>query len=246
LPSLSSPAWLPGPTPPRLTAGHVDVWRAPLDQPDDVRACLHDALSADERERAARFRFAHLARDFATARGLLRTILGAYLDRPPHALTFAYGRHGKPRLAIDADVEFNLAHSGRLALVAVACSQPVGIDVELKRPVPEVEFLAQRYLAPLEWTAIERLPPEEREAAFLMCWTRKEAYLKARGDGLAGGLDSAAILPAAEAMRVSIGGRDAPQWCVLDLCPDVDYVAAVAVSRTGRRQPRINRWQWVG
>jgi 4'-phosphopantetheinyl transferase len=241
-----SAEWRPGPLRPRLASEKVDVWRVPLDQPQAVYELLYATLSEDERDRAARFRFAHLRRNFAMARGALRAILAAYLDAPPGSLTFAYGEHGKPWLAVKGgqQIEFNVSHSGRLALVAVTQAVPVGIDVEQTRPVPDVAFLAQRYLAPAEWKAIEHLRAAEQEAAFLACWTRKEAYLKAHGEGLAGGLARTAVLPAARGLHVSVGGRDAPECWVGDLAPQEGYVAALALIQSTRGTPRMSHWHW--
>src|SRR5262249_20133919 len=146
-------------------------------------------LAPDEKERAARFHFEHLRSAFIAARGVLRCLLGGYLNRHPGRVQFRYGARGKPALEPDAGIEFNLAHSGGLAVLAFASGCPIGVDLEQIRPIPELREIAARFFCAEEAAEIASLPSGERQRSFFRCWTRKEAYIKATGDGLSAPLD---------------------------------------------------------
>ncbi len=176
--------------PPVLAADEIHVWQADLTPSPERLADLAAALAADERERAARFRFPEHRDHFIAGRGLLRELLGAYLNRPAVALRFAHGPRGKPMLAGEeagAGLYFNLAHSGGRALYAVA-HREVGVDLECLDRVVSDAAVAERVCTPREWAAFQALPAERLREAFFSCWTRKEAIAKALGGGLASGL----------------------------------------------------------
>ena len=173
--------------PPPLEAGVAHVWRMPL--ADDAHAlALRQLLSVDERARADRFYAqAHRTR-WTVAHGWLRQILSWYGGVSPHALTLETGEFGKPRLAT-TDIEFNLSHSGDLALVAVTRGGPVGVDVEQWDPGIDHVALAEQFFSPVERSSLRSLGGDYAVlAGFFAAWTRKEAYLKATGHGVARGL----------------------------------------------------------
>ena len=151
----------------------------PLVDPHRRRA----ATSADERERASHFRSRHHAERFLSAHGALRLILARYLARDPLALRFSTGAWGKPALEGET-LEFNLSHSGELALIAVARTRRVGVDVETLRAVPELAGIATSVCSPGERAALDALEAQERDVAFLAMWTRKEALAKMTGEGI--------------------------------------------------------------
>jgi 4'-phosphopantetheinyl transferase len=185
-------AWQTTGSSPHLKEGDVHVWRLPLDQPGEHGTYLRSLLSADEEERAQRFRFPRDRERFVVCRGLLRVLLGRYLSCHPGRLRFAYGAHGKPALAGGAAAGrlcFNVAHSEGLALIAVARGREVGVDLECLRPETATEQLATSCFSARELEALRALPQQVRTEAFFRCWTRKEAYLKATGTGLSLGLD---------------------------------------------------------
>lgn len=163
-------------------------------------AVLEGVLDDGERERARRFRADAARRRFVVGHGVLRLMLGRLTGAAPELLRFARRcarcgstEHGKPYVTAPerSDIDFSLAHSGELALVAVARGRLVGADVEGVRRRTDVLAVARHAFSPAERRAIESLATEdERREAFFRCWTRKEAYLKARGEGLAGGLDT--------------------------------------------------------
>jgi len=208
----------------------VHVWHADLDRvPEPVHA---DSLSADERERGRRFRFERDRRRFVAARGLLRVLLGRYLDVHPAGVRFGYGPRGKPFLASGDGLRFNVSHSGGLALLAFAWRREVGVDVERVRPVPEAEDIARRYFSPWEAADLLRLPEGERAAAFFRCWTRKEAFVKATGDGLSRPLDGfdVTVAPGEPARVVRVAGEPevAGRFWIEDVSPGRGFAAAVA------------------
>lgn len=245
--------WLPPPRPCRLAADEVHVWRASLAQPAAVLEALARPLSSDERERAARYLVEADRRRSVIARGLLRLLLGLCLDRKPERLVFEIGPSGKPALASgdlgggSSEPCFNVSHSGDWILVALAAGRPVGIDVELLRPDVACETIAARFFSPRERRDLASLPAERRVAAFFACWTRKEAFVKARGDGLSLPLDAfdVSLVPGAEprllATRPDPG--EAASWRMAALHPGAGHAAAVVALGDGWH---LRRWHWEG
>ncbi|GAP98708.1 4'-phosphopantetheinyl transferase family protein [Leptolyngbya sp. NIES-2104] len=170
--------------PEHLNLGQFDVhiWQVNLDAIASLHghaiAVSEDWLSSDERSRADRFKFEHLKQRFIAGRGFLRSLLARYLHTNPEALEFQYASHGKPFLK-DSAIQFNLAHSEHLALYAVTLDRAVGIDIEHRRTVDQLEKLVQRFFRPSEARTIEAEPE-----LFFEYWTCKEAFLKATGTGL--------------------------------------------------------------
>jgi 4'-phosphopantetheinyl transferase len=227
----------------------VHVWAAALDVRDDRQRCLAATLTPEERRRAARFRFPELRHRWTAGRGLLREILGHYLAVEPAAVRFGRNAHGKPMLAGEAQrpIAFNLARSGGLGLYALSSSRAVGVDLEQVREFPEMRAMAGNTFSPGERAALGAVSPEDYLPAFYRCWTRKEAYLKARGTGLLAPLDSfdVEVLPdrPAALLRVS-GDATAPgEWTLLHLEPASGYVGALAVEAPPDQvTPRA--WSW--
>jgi 4'-phosphopantetheinyl transferase len=229
--------------------GHVHVWSAWLDgstTPVDEASAI---LSADELDRAARFHFDRHRRRFVCARGALRQILGWYLDVDARELSFAYGPHGKPALSRGARrrVSFNVSHSDDLALIAVAPEDvDIGVDVEAVRSMPDGDDIACRFFAPSEVARLRSLPAALREPAFFQCWTRKEAYLKALGDGLARPLDRFEVTFGPDEpgeLRVIGDERESARWTLVPLEPEAGFAAALVATRGVRR---VECWDWTG
>ena len=205
-----------GKTGDRLPAAHaVHVWRVNL-RAAAARLAAHTAvLSADERYRAEGMASPHLAARFASARGALREILGSYLGIPPARLLFVQNAFGKPALAVTGpapDLRFNLSHSGDVMLVAIARGRDVGIDVEECLDARVSDEIAALCFSPGELEALRSLPASDRTRAFYATWTRKEAYVKARGVGLSLPLDS---------FTVSVGAHEPPRLLAADRAEDV-------------------------
>ena len=179
------------PAPP--AAGEVQLWLMSLDEPAWPSVDLHAVLDEAERQRASRFHFEPHRQRFAHGRGLLRHLLAHATGAAPEALRFELGPQGKPRLIAPdrrARLDFNLSHSGALALLGLSDGAAIGVDVELPRPVPELQAIAERNFAPAEQRSLAALPLAEQLDAFLAVWTRKEAFIKALGGGLSIPLDS--------------------------------------------------------
>lgn len=244
--SRARPLWREARRPASLAADEIHVWRIPLDGVGPSQDEAQALLSADEQERWGRFHFARDRRRFERARVALRVILAAYLDEEARRIRFAFGTHGKPELAEPSgEVGFNLSHSGDLALLAVAGRREVGVDVEAVRPVCDAEAIAERFFSPAENAALRQLPPQGRLDAFFRCWTRKEAYLKALGEGLARPLDGfdVSLEPDAPArlLKVHADPQEASRWWLTALEPGPGYVGALAACGRGWR-PSL--WEW--
>lgn len=234
--------------PPPLFGDETHVWRAVLDLSSDPIDDALVLLSADERRRAGRFRFAVHRDRFIASRAFLRKLLGAYLDIPPASISLSYSITGRPRLASPAPggepaIEFNLSHSGDWTLLAVARGRAVGIDLErMRRGIPH-QRIAARFFTRSEAASLRDVPAAVRPGAFFTCWTRKEAYLKATGSGLGRGLPHALK---GFAVTVAPGEPPAfrhtarPNWSLVDLDVAAGYVGAVAVE--GRVHLRLFEW----
>ena len=201
-------------------------------EPAAVRASA-SLLSAAERERARRFAFGRDARRFIVGRGRLRQLLGARLGVRPESVELVYGARGKPALANSGrnSLRFNLSHRDDLAVYALSWGCDVGIDVEAIRPLPDADAVAARFFSRPEHAAYRALDPRDRPLGFFQCWTRKEAFIKALGDGLSHPLDSfdVSLAPGAPAefLRVEAVPGDDRGWRLASFFPAAGFVAAV-------------------
>lgn len=225
--------WEQPPAAPAATEAEVHIWQAALAAPPSLRASLQGLLSPDELQRAGRFHFVRDRDHFVLARGLLRVILSLYTGTPAGRLGFVYNSYGKPALAGGQAPSFNLSHSGDLVLYAVTAGRVVGVDVEQMRVDFATAEVAERFFAPEERDTLRGLPAELHTQGFYNCWTRKEAYIKARGEGLSIPLDrfEVTLIPGAPAALLhSEGGREeTARWRLEELDPGPAYAAAVAV-----------------
>ncbi len=216
----------------------VLVWLARLPVQPGLLAELGVYLDERDRERAARFRFDEDRARFTVGRALARRHLGAQLGMDPKALAFSYTAEGQPLLAADASVRFSITHTKEIVAVAATAGARVGIDVEYDRVKLEPADLAARILSPADLGAFLALPEAEQRPAFLRVWTRKEAYLKARGEGIAGGLREVAVPLAAMATSSLVDSRfpgEAASWILHMLELPDDYTGCVACDDTARR-----------
>jgi 4'-phosphopantetheinyl transferase len=231
-----------------LGCDEVHVWRATLDQtPAQIQSFRHN-LAADEQARAERFHFERDCGHFIVARGVLRAILGGYLKRAPECLSFCYSSHGKPALAGESDgaaIRFSVSHSHGVALYAVTRGREVGIDLERIRSDLAIAEIAGRFFSRQEVAMLQTLPTEAQREAFFHCWTRKEAYLKARGEGLSLPLDQFDVSLAPGEPAAILGAQpdpsEASRWSLQELTPAPGYVAALAVKG---QSWRLACWEW--
>jgi 4'-phosphopantetheinyl transferase len=240
--------WRPPPVELTLSSAEVHVWRACLDPAASCVERLQSTLAADELQRAARFHFTRDRRRFTVARGVLRDILGRYLGVPPSELGFHYSAYGKPALAdvaAAAGLRFNVSHSHEMALFAVACGREVGVDIEYLGREIRGEEIAERFFSARERASLRALPAEVKHEAFFNCWTRKEAYIKAHGEGLSLPLDQfdVSLAPGEPAALLATRSdpREALRWSLQALTPGPGYVAALAVEGQGWH---LTCWQW--
>jgi 4'-phosphopantetheinyl transferase len=245
-PSLS--LWSHPPEPLTLGGDEVHVWRVELTQPAARIEALRQTLAWDEVNRADRFYFQKDRDHFIVARGALRAILGRYLKRAPDQLRFRCSSYGKPSLADDNGGDwlcFNVSHSHELALIAVTHGRAVGVDLEHIRPDVATEQIAEKFFSPREVAALRLLPVAEQTEAFFNCWTRKEAYIKARGEGLSFPLSrfDVSLAPGepAKLLRTEGDPQEAQRWSLRELLPGPGYVAALAVEG---HEWRLHCWQW--
>jgi 4'-phosphopantetheinyl transferase len=191
-------------------------------------------LSEEERTRAGRFYFRKDREEFLVARGLLRSILSRYVGAEPHRLQFSCAPHGKPALAHargDESIRFNVSHSHGVMLCAVARNREVGVDVELIRPGVAAQMPAECDSTLPGLRDILALPEKDRSEAFFACWTRKEAYLKARGEGLAKARGRSAMCLAHDAGVTGIISDGIRSWTYRRLVPSPRHIGALIVEK---------------
>ena len=231
--SEESSNWAEAPPSLSLESGGVHVWRVSLDQPDERLDRFRRTLEPDELNRASRFHFDKHRRHFIVARGFLRSVVGRYLETQPEALRFSYGAYGKPALASEHVLRFNLSHSHEVALLAVARDAELGVDVEHVRADFASEEIAQRFFSRAEVEVFNSLPKDEQVAAFFRCWTRKEAYIKAIGKGLSQALDAfdVTLMPGVQAALLRAEDDNVERWWMSDLNVGKGYAGALAVER---------------
>ena len=234
-----------------LPPGHIHVWSLRLDPPPERVEELGRALSADEWTRANRFRFDRHRRQYVVGRGALRALLATYLGTHPELVTFSYGPRGKPYLAAPSaagGLQFNLSNSDERALVGFVRGIEIGVDIEYMKPMPDLEQIAERFFSLSEREALRSLPPEVKPEGFFNCWTRKEAYLKAVGEGLAAPLDSfdVTLAPGEPPRMLTLEGdaARAARWSFRHFRPAEQYIGALAIEgeAPGGREWTVSTW----
>ncbi len=235
-----------------LAAGRVHLWIARLDPSARRVASLLTLLDPDERSRAERFRFDLHRRRFIVGRGMQRTVLGAYLGCDPAAIRYSYGPKGKPalaepepRLGGTEPLCFNLSNSEELAILGLVRGREIGVDVEHLRSLSDLEQLATRFFSSRESQTLLGLPAASRSEGFFNCWTRKEAYLKAVGEGITAPLNrfDVTLVPGEPARMLTLEGDAgrAAAWSFHHLRPAEGYLGAVAIEEQGME---LSAWSW--
>jgi 4'-phosphopantetheinyl transferase len=224
--------------PSELHPGVVHLWQRRLDASAKEVSAYYRLLSSEEQERALRFRVERPRTEFVLTRGTLRTLLAQYLGITPQEVQFRYEVRGKPALEGESGLCFNVSHTDGLALMAFVMRRTIGIDVEnLVRGV-DAQRLAERFFSERERQVLRPLRGDELQAAFFRCWTRKEAYIKAKGDGLSLALHEFDVSIAEQDRDALLATRpdptEAARWMVCDVPMGTGYVAAVAVAEMTR------------
>jgi 4'-phosphopantetheinyl transferase len=230
-----------------VPTGRVDVWSVRLDEPAKAGSAAA-VLSPDEIARASRFHFEKDRIHFTQCRSALRGLLADYLAIPAAEIRFEYLASGKPQLAAEQNpsgLQFNVSHSANMALIAVGSEHRLGIDIEKIRGDVDTAALAERFFSLRERTGLQALPEHLRVPGFFACWTRKEAFLKATGEGLSFPLEDFSVTthPELDPVLEEIKGSadEGKQWFLADLSVVEGFRAAVA----GERSPyRLETYAW--
>jgi 4'-phosphopantetheinyl transferase len=236
-------AQLPRPFP----RGRIDVWRLRLDEPP-TEASATIILSPDEAKRANRFHFERDRIYFSQCRSTLRRLLASYLAMPAAEISFEYLASGKPRLIAAQNphgLQFNVSHSANMALIAVGSYHQLGVDIEKIRADVDTTSLAERFFSLRERAGLQALPEQLGVSGFFACWTRKEAFLKATGEGLSFPLAdfSVSTHPDRDPVLEEIKGNTeaGKQWFLADLSVAPGFRATVA---TGHSRSRVETYAW--
>jgi 4'-phosphopantetheinyl transferase len=236
------PLWPPASCTAPLGEHEIHVWCAALGDFSSELPRLQATLTPDERLRAGRFHSPDDRDAFVVSRGILRQLLAQYLGRDAATIAFTCGRFGKPEITGLQDhfpFYFNVSRSGALVVYAMTPTGPVGVDVERLRPVPEYGCIASRFFSPREADRLLTLPPGVQLDAFFSCWTRKEALVKATGDGIAGDRGSSQADPAGHGPLHMNGESGVPDtWQFQLLRPAAGYLATLAYRTDGARLRR--------
>jgi 4'-phosphopantetheinyl transferase len=229
----------------KLLSGEVHLWRIDLDSANLAQTLTKNPLSDDEIARAARFHFERDRKCFTETRIALRRILTLYIPIDPHEIKFTYEKSGKPEISEPqnrACVRFNVSHSGRFGIIGVSLRRGIGVDVEKYRTMEFLE-IAQRYFSEREYCELKAAPADELQRYFFACWTRKEAVLKALGEGIGNSLSQISVAIDSPKL-IDFQGRpsDVQQWSILDVNVHSGYVGAVAFEGG---TPRVQRWDFA-
>jgi 4'-phosphopantetheinyl transferase len=219
-------------SPPPLASGEIHLWSARLEASPGRLERLSAVLSSRERARAGRYRFERHRRRYQVTWGLTRSLLGCYTATDPSALSFEFGAKGKPELVTPTALQFNISHSGERVVLAITSSWPLGVDIEELRPLEDAAGIARRFFSAEEVRAFEALDEAHQLEGFFNCWTRKEALIKAVGEGVFVSLDrfDVSLAPGEPARLVSLDGQPATNepWHLVHLQPEAGMIGALA------------------
>jgi 4'-phosphopantetheinyl transferase len=226
---------------PHLDTQEVHVWYVPLEPSYPGVEGLQNLLSADEAERAARFHFEKHRAQYTLTRGSLRLLLGSYLQRTPQEIAFEYSDHGKPSVSGHDNgqkLNFNLSHTEGMAIFGFTRGRRIGVDIESLRADFQPGEIAERFFSPVERAGLSGILPADRHEIFFRIWTRKEAYIKAIGEGLSHPLHQFDVsLDEAALVATRPDASEARRWQLrnLDIAPG--FTAAAAVESGGAGAP---------
>jgi 4'-phosphopantetheinyl transferase len=237
--------WLNSPDNLILSEEEAHVWRADLNLNEGFQNSFLNLLSADEKNRAKKFRFAKDSQNFIVARGILRLLIGKYLEINPAEVSFQYSEFGKPSIAHNNSLQFNISHSQNIALFAFTKKFNIGIDVEFVNPNIEVKEIATSFFSTNEIKNLLALPEQQQTLGFFYCWTRKEAFIKAVGEGLSFPLDKFEVSlepnKPAKLLATDWQPKDVAKWSIYSLSPKANFVGSLVIEGLVEK---VKCWSW--
>jgi len=237
--------WLNPPDNLIVSEEEVHVWRADLEVDENLQNSFLKLLSPDEKIRAGKFRFAKDRRNFIVARGILRSLIGKYLEINPAEIPFRYSEFGKPGIANHNLLEFNISHSQNIALFAFTKKFNIGVDVEFVNPNIEVKDIATKFFSANEIMNLLALSEQEQILAFFNCWTRKEAFIKAVGEGLSFPLDKFEVSlepdKPAKLLATDWEPKAVSKWSVYSMSPGANFVGSLVIEGLVEN---VKFWNW--
>jgi 4'-phosphopantetheinyl transferase len=237
--------WLNSPDNLILSEDEAHIWRAHLDFDEFFQNSFLELLSPDEKNRAKKFRFAKDSQNFIVARGILRLLIGKYLGISPAEISFQYSEFGKPSIANNNSLRFNISHSQNIALFAFTKKFNIGIDVEFVNPNIEVKEIATSFFSTNEIKNLLALPEKQQTIGFFYCWTRKEAFIKAVGEGLSFPLDKFEVSlepnKPAKLLATDWQSKDVSKWSIYSLSPEANFVGSLVIEGLVEK---VKCWSW--
>lgn len=237
--------WLNPPDNLTLSEDEVHIWRAPLDLEESFQSSFLKLLSPDEKSRAQKFRFAKDSRNFINARGILRSLIGKYLEMNPAEISFQYSKFGKPAIADNHPLQFNVSHSQNIALFAFTKRFHVGVDIECVNPNIEIKDIATKFFSTNEVSNLLALPEDQQPLGFFNCWTRKEAFIKAIGEGLSFPLNQFEVSlepdKPAKLLATHWDANAVSKWTLYSMTPASNFVGSVVIEGLINQ---VKLWNW--
>jgi 4'-phosphopantetheinyl transferase len=237
--------WLNPPDNLNLSDDEAHIWRADLKFNECFQTSFLKLLSPDEKSRAQKFRFTKDSRNFIIARGILRSLIGKYLKIKPAEISFRYSEFGKPGIADNHSLQFNISHSKNIALFAFIKKLNVGVDVEFVNPDIEVKDIAEKFFSPNEVLNLYALPEKQHTLGFFNCWTRKEAFIKAVGEGLSFPLNKFEVSlepdKPAKLLATDWEPKAVSKWSIFSMSPATNFVGSLAIEGVVEK---IKFWNW--
>lgn len=237
--------WLSLPDNLTLSDEEAHIWRADLEHDVCFQSSYLKILSPDEKNRAQKFRFTRDSRNFIIARGILRSLIGKYLEINPAEISFQYSEFGKPGIADNHSLQFNISHSQNIALFAFIKKHHVGVDVEFVNPAIDVKDIAEKFFSTNEIMKLLALPEKQQTLGFFNCWTRKEAFIKAVGEGLSFPLNKFEVSlepdKPAKLLAAEWEPKDVSKWSIYSISPGLNFVGSLAIEGLVEK---VKFWNW--
>ena len=237
--------WLNPPDNLILSEEEAHIWRADLELDECFESSFLKLLSPDEKSRAHKFRFAKDRRNFIIARGILRSLIGKYLEINPAEISFQYSEFGKPSIANNNSLRFNISHSQNIALFAFTKKFNIGVDVEFVNPNIEAKDIANNFFSPNEIKKLLLLPEQQQTLGFFNCWTRKEAFIKAVGEGLSFPLHKFEVSlepdKPAKLLATDWDPKAVSNWSIFSMSPGANFVGSLAIEGLVEK---VKFWNW--